>query len=99
MYRIARVNTVLPRSSSSTVDASIPRKIIKRAHGAYTPITRMDESIYQAYTEYIQDKLENTIWDLDDIASTIDDDDLGSTVFTRAILIHAGKRKGRLKAA
>ncbi len=25
------------------------KAIIKRAHGAYTPITRMDESIYNAY--------------------------------------------------
>ena len=42
-------------------------------------------SNYQAYKEYINDTRENTIWDLDDIESSVPDDELGSTVFTRAI--------------
>ena len=60
------------------------KAIIKRAHGSYTILTRLDESIYQAYMNYINDAKENTPWDISQIESTIDVDELGSTVFTRA---------------
>ncbi len=64
------------------------KKIITRAANQYTKLTRIDESIYQAYTDYIYDRAGNTQFDIDTLEVNdyqLDDEFVGSTAFTRAI--------------
>jgi hypothetical protein len=64
------------------------KKIITRAANAYTKLTRMDESIYHAYTDYIYDRANNVEFDIESLEvddHPIDDEYIGSTAFTRAV--------------
>ena len=64
------------------------KKIITRAANQYTKLTRMDEGIYNAYTDYIYDRAGNVEFDIDTLHvddHPIDDEYIGSTAFTRAV--------------
>ncbi len=66
------------------------KKIINvtRAANQYTKLTRMDEGIYNAYTDYIYDRAGNTQFDVDSLEvdeHPIDDEYIGRTAFTRAV--------------
>jgi len=61
------------------------KAIIQRAHGSYVRLTRIDENIHQQYIDYINDTRAITPWNLDHITSEVDEAELGSTVFTRAV--------------